>query len=371
MKDKEMDPKLRYLLDELQDAPPRDTEAAARGKANFLKQASVMRSSVSRKQENRHNGWINTIFPVFPRKEHRVMNAMIAVIVAVVMFFGGTGTTVYAAQSSLPDQPLYPLKTWSEDTLLSLAGSPQVRLNYDLDFTDRRITEISGLLSAGRPIPEFTMDRLQNELQHALELAAGMDDPHMVQGLEQIRLRAKVQLQRMNALISGSLESAQPVLLQAQLRLQDQDQLCALGLMDPQEFRLQVQQRQRNRDGMQFPTGTPMPIGNGYSPGFGKGPQTPVETPLPTGNGNGPGQFQPAGTPGKNGPGLQSPTQPLQSGTGPQGPATQSPVDTPVPTGSGNGSGGNQPTGTTEHNDPTPQSPDCTHQTGEGCGNGT
>jgi hypothetical protein len=371
MKDKEMDPKLRYLLDELQNVPPRDPAAAIRGRANFLKQASVMRSSVSRRQENRRNGWIRTIFPVFPIKEHRVMNAVLTVVLAVVIFFGGTGTTVYAAQSSLPDQPLYPLKTWSEDTLLSLAGSPQVRLNYALDFSDRRITEISGLLSAGRPIPEMTFDRLQNELQQTLELVAGMDDSHMAQGLEQIRLRVKVQLQRMDVLITGSLESAQPVLLQAQLRLQEQDQLCALGLTDPQGFRLQVQQHQQNRDGLQFPTSTPMSTGTGYGPVFGKGQQTPVETPLPTGNGNGPGQYQPTGTPEKKGPGTQSPTLSPQSGNGSQGTATQSPADTPVPTGCSSDSGGNQPSGTMEHDGPTPQSPDCTHQTGKGCGNGT
>jgi hypothetical protein len=356
MKDNEIDPKTENMLDVLCSVPPRDLEAAARGKTYFLKQASVMRSAVSRKQENRHNGWINTILPVFPRKEHRVMNAMIAVVVVVVMFFGGTGTTVYAAQASLPDQPLYPLKTWSEDTLLSLTSSPQSRLNYGLDFSDRRITEMADLLSAGRPIPEMTKVRLQNELQQALELAAGMDDPLMVQQLEQIRLRAETQLKTMTALISRAQESAQPVLLQMQLRLQDQVRLCTLGQADPRGFRLQVQQRQWNRDGMQLPTGTPMPTGNSYGPGPGDGLQTPFGTHVPTGNGEGPG--------------LQSPTQPPQSGNGAQGPATQDPASTPMPTGSGNGSGGNQPTGTPGQSGPGPHSPSQTPQPGSGSGNG-
>jgi hypothetical protein len=372
MKDNEMDPKIENTLDVLRSVPPRDPGAAARGKAYFLKQASVMRSAVSRKQETRHNGWINTIFPVFPRKEHRVMNAMIAVVVAVVIFFGGTGTTVYAAQASLPDQPLYPLKTWSEDTLLLLTGSPQSRINYALDFSGRRITEMASLLSAGRPIPEMTMTRLQNELQQALELAAGMDDPQMAQQLEQIRLRIETQLKTMTALISQAQESPQPVLLQTQLRLQDQVRLCMFGLTDPQGFRLHVQQRQQNRDGMQIPTGTPMPTGNGYCPGPGNGLQTPVGMPLPTGNSNGSGQFQPTGTAGQYGPGPQSPTQPPQSGNGKRGPATQEPASTPMPTGNSNGPGseGNQPTGTPGQFGPSPHSPSQTLQPGSGSGNG-
>jgi hypothetical protein len=361
MKDNQMVLKTEDALDVLRSVPPRNPGAAARGKTNFLQQASVMRSSVSRKQETRHNGWINTIFPVFPRKEHRVMNAMIAVIVAVVMFFGGTGTTVYAAQASLPDQPLYPLKTWSEDTLLALTGSPRSRLNYALDFSDRRITEMAGLLSAGRSIPEMTMVRLQNELQQALELAAGMEDPQMVQGLEQIRLRAETQIQKMTVLMSQAQQSAQPALLQAQLRLQDQVRLCTLGLTDPQGFRLQVQQRQRNQDGMQHPTGLPVPTRNGYGPGPGNGPQTPVDTTMPTGNSNGSGSAgnQPTGTPGQSDSGQHSPAQTPQSGNGPQGTATQEPANTPMPTGNGNGTGngGNQPTGTPGQKDAGQYSP--------------
>jgi hypothetical protein len=366
MNDNEMHLNIINKLDILRPVPPRDLGVAARGKAIFLKQASVMRSSISRKQETRQKSWINAIFPAFPSGQHRVVNAMIAAVIAFVMFFGGAGTTVYAAQGSLPDQPLYPLKTWSEDTLISLAGSPQSRLKYTLNFSDRRITEMAGLLSTGRAIPEMTMTRLQAELQQALELVAGMDDPQMLQGLEQIRLRAGFQLQRMNVLISRAPVSVRPALFQTQAQLMQQDQLCVLGQADPRGFRLQVWQREQNRNGKQLPTASPMPAGNGYAPGPGNGLPTPLETPVPTGNSNDSGQFQPIGTQGLNGPGPQSPPQPPQSGDGPQGPALQSPACTPVPTGGGNGSGGNQPTAAPGHNGPTPQSLNGTPHSGGG-----
>jgi hypothetical protein len=344
MRNKKIDPKMNKTLEELRIVPPRDPEAAARGKANFLKQAAGMRAAVSRKQEYRHNGWIHTLFPAFPRKERTpVFNTLMAVILAVAVFFGGAATTVYAAQDSLPNQSLYPVKTWSEDTLLSLTGSPLTRLNYELDFTDRRIAEMTSLAAAGTPIPERVITRLQNELDQALELAAGLEDIQMLQQLEQILLRAETQLQTMNALMAGAPASDQPVLLQAHARIQEQVRLCALGETDPGGFRLQIRQRQQYRggsgigtpglenepqlhggtpmpalNGPQTPGGTPMPTGNGYGPGPGNGLHNPDGTPVPTGsNSSNPGGNQPSGTPGQYGPGPQSTPQSGGSGHGP------------------------------------------------------
>jgi Domain of unknown function (DUF5667) len=344
MRDNEMDPKLNNVLDDLRSVPPRNLEAAAHGKATFLKQAAIIRSTVSRKQEARHNNWINTNIPVFPRKERSLMfNTILAIVLAVTVFFGGTGITAYAAQDSLPDQTLYPVKTWSEDTILSLTGSPLARLNHVLNFSDRRTAEIAGLLSAGNPIPEKVVARLQNELEQALELAAGMDDPQMVQQLEQIRMRAETQLQTMTALMSGVPESEKPALLQAQVRLQEQIQLASMGQADPQAFRLQVQQRLQNQAGSGKQT-----------PESGNGPrrsatQNPTGTPVPSGKGYGPGSSQPTVTPGPKGPDGSQPT------------VTPEPKDP----------GGSQPTGTPGPKGPGTQSPNCTPQHDSSSGNGS
>ena len=82
------------------------------------------------------------------------MNIVIAFALAVVAFFGGTSATVYAAQDSLPDQGLYPVKLWIEDSLLALTISPPARLSTILDFADRRVAEMQGLVSAWKPVPE-------------------------------------------------------------------------------------------------------------------------------------------------------------------------------------------------------------------------
>jgi hypothetical protein len=367
MNEEEINPKIKDALDELQSFPPRDKTMAAHGEANFLKEADEMEATVSRKQQTGLKGWINTIIPAFQRKERLPMlKPFFAVVIAVAVLFGGTGATVYAAQGSLPEQALYPVKTWCEDALVSLASSSQLRLNYELDFSDRRITEMVGLLSAGKPVPEMVATRLQNELQQALELAAGMDDPQMLQQLEQIRLRIETQLQTVTALMAGAKGSENSSLNQTQARLREQVQLVSMGQADPQAFRMQVQQRRQDQDRSGDPT-----------PGSGNGPQGAATknsfgTPVPSGTSYGPGPAgsQIAGTPGQYGPGPKSPNQTPQPGNGSQGPATQNPAVTPNPTRNGDGPNGSQPTGTPGQYGPGLQPPDCTPQRGSGSGNG-
>jgi len=241
-----------------------------------------------------------------------MLNTLIAVVIAVIVSFGGAGATVYAAQDSLPDQALYPVKTWSEDAILSLTGSPQNRLDYTLDFSDRRVAEMARLLAAGKAIPEGVETRIYNELDLALELAAGMDDSQVIKRLAQIRQHVETQMQTMTMLMSGAPESADPILLRTQARLQEQIQLAAMGEADPQGFRMQIQQRFQNHEGSVEQT-----------PGTGNNPQdpgsvNPTEMPSPSGTGNGPGSGgnQLTGTQGQYGPGSHTPDRTPQPGGG-------------------------------------------------------
>jgi hypothetical protein len=242
----------------------------------------------------------STIFPLFQRKERfPMLNSLIAVVLAVVVLFGGSGATVAAAQGSLPDQVLYPVKTWSEDAVLSLTGSTQTRLQYVLDFSDRRILEMTRLLADGKSIPAEVETRLQNELDLVLELAAGMNDTQALQQLQMIMQRADAQYQTMTMLMSGAPQSDGPLLLRAHVRLQEQLQLAGMGESDMSGFRMQVRQRFQYRGGS---GGTPMP-GIGNTPG-GSGPMNSTSMPGSGGHGNGygPGMNQPTFASGTNQP---------------------------------------------------------------------
>jgi len=335
MKKDEMDSRLKNAFNELQNIPLRDPQAAARGRANFLKQAAVFRQSASREADRRQNRWSDTIFPLFQRKGRLpVLKFLIAIVLAVVVLFAMANATVYAAQNSQPGQALYPVKTWSEDVILSLTGSPQMRLNHALDFSDRRVTEMADMLAAGKPIPEGVESRLQNELDLALELIAGMDDSQAIQQLEQVRQRAEVQYQTTTMLMSGATESAEPLLLKTHACLQEQIRLATMGETDLPGFRRQIRQRSQNKGG----SGEQIP-GTGNNP-QGPGPMRPTDVPGPSGTGNGRGSM--------------------------------SPTDKPAPSGNGNepGQGGNQPSGTPGHNGPGSQTPDRTPQPGGGSGHG-
>jgi hypothetical protein len=214
------------------------------------------------------------------------------------------------------------------------------------------VGEMGGMLAAGKPIPETVETRLQNELDLALELIAGMDDSQAVLQLEQVRQRAKAQYQTTTKLMFVAPESAEPLLLKTHACLQEQIRLASMGEMDLQAFRLQIRQRFQNKGG----SGEQTP-GTGNNP-QSPGPMSPTGSPMPSGTGNGQGSVGATGTP-------------MPSGTG-NGQGSVGATGTPVPSGTGNGSGqgGNQPGGTPGHYGPGSQTPDWTPQPGGGSGHG-
>jgi hypothetical protein len=187
-----------------------------------------------------------------------------------------------------------------------------------LDLTDRRLAEITGLQSAGRPIPQTVVDRFQGELDQALELAAGMENPVMVQSLEKVSRHTRGQLQTMALLVERN--PASPHLADIYARLQEQAQAAEQGEADPQGFRLKVHQHLQDRE---------------QKSGNGQGGQVEQDgTPVPHGNGDGSGGNQSDGTPGRG----------------------------------RNGSGNDKTTKTPRNHGQGPGSPEATHQPGKGSG---
>src|SRR3972149_3389814 len=319
MKEVKLNSKIERRFEELRNVPPRDRGSAARGRLQFLRQAEKLRLGVSALEEQRHKGWNRIFPPMFFGKEQPLMKAMIATTLALFVFFSAAGATVYAAQNDLPGQALYQVKTWSEDTAFNLARSEQTQMDYALDFADRRIAEAAGLVNTGQMVPEQLETRLRTQMDLALNLAAGLDEPLMVQQLEQIRLRSQNQLQIMNMLMTNAPESVEPILERMRDRIRQQIQLVELGQSDPQAFKSQVQDRERlqNQDG----SGQPGPNGTQNQDGSGQ----PQQNGMQDQNQYGPGEPQTTGTPGNYGPAGTQPTEPSGAyGPGePQAPDTQ------------------------------------------------
>lgn len=77
----------------------------------------------------------------------KVFGLLLAVVV---VLFGGIGITGVAAQTAIPGDALYPVKTTIESTRLSLAQDAGDRAQMKLAFAEQRLTEIGGLIREGR-----------------------------------------------------------------------------------------------------------------------------------------------------------------------------------------------------------------------------
>jgi uncharacterized membrane protein YgcG len=239
---------LTEAIESIKEIPPRNDQASRAGRAAFLEEGAKYRSEFTEGEKHPLGESLLALFrtaffsPAF--------KPVAALVLAMVLFLGAAATTVYAAQESLPDQALYPVKIWSEDARLSMSVSAQSRLEFALDFSDRRLSEMAGLQAAGESIPESLENRYQTELQMALELAAGMDDPQALQLLVMVHQRAKNQVQPMQQILSGASGSQESLLMRANQRLQEQIRLSALGESNLSGLRDQLRLGLQGKPGM-------------------------------------------------------------------------------------------------------------------------
>jgi hypothetical protein len=110
----------------------------------------------------------------------RMVLSIVAILVLGITFlFGGSAMTVLAAQSSIPGDTLYPIKTSLENTRLSLASSAAARAELQLQFAERRLNETQSLVAEGRfqnlmPVTAQYEEHIQKALAE-MELIAESD----------------------------------------------------------------------------------------------------------------------------------------------------------------------------------------------------
>jgi hypothetical protein len=280
----DLDPQLEKELARVREVPARDPNAAARGRARFLAEASVMRPKpVERKRQ------------VFIKRY--AWQAALATMVVLVLVFGGGAGAALAAQDDLPNQPLYPVKLITEDVRLNLASGSQAKIDLLLQFVDVRIDEMNQLVVLESDIPVKTTERLENQVQLALELAAGLDDEEEMQAAL-TRIRTRLEEQTRN-LAQGEGEAGE-TLRQTQLMLQARLRLVSEGMVDHGLFRNQMRYGQGGASTDLSPVSSETPFtgsgtgGPDQTPGYQNSPE---KTPEPPGQ---PGSQQ---TPGGGGAG--------------------------------------------------------------------
>lgn len=294
LKEKE-DQQIIEALESLRQTPPRDPRAAVRGRTRFLAQASSMQKTVSPNAFQRLNDWIATIFLRYRKERSPMLGTISSIIIALAVVLGGGGITAFAAQDSLPNEVLYPVKLYLEDARYGLTDNPVTQIGLLTKFSNKRIDEITGLALQGEAVPNGVVTRLHNNLRTMLQLAAGLDEEFATPALLQIRQNLRTQEQLMSQL--GQPEELNPALEQLRAMLREQHRLVQEGLEEPAQF------QQMYRHGESESPGSPPentePKGNQYGNCTEPGECEPI------GDGEGPGPGTEGGNPepGGEGPG--------------------------------------------------------------------
>jgi hypothetical protein len=204
----------------LERVPGRDPERANVARQAYLDQVAVWSPTVSPERQSRLNRWMS-IF----RKERSPMLKLARIITISAILLGGTAGTAFAAQESLPDQALYPVKTLIEDVRLGLTADPQAEFDLLMAYVQERFEEIEALVEAGKPVTEDVQVRLQNQLQSAFQNAAELDDNALIKAMEQVRTQSQMHVQLLSQLnkkapegTKGNLETAEQAVIRSQIQ---------------------------------------------------------------------------------------------------------------------------------------------------------
>ncbi len=332
-------------LEKLKAMPRRNAQNALAGRAAFLQEAHELAQGVSVHTEMRPIGWKQKLTNLFSiRKERSPMFSTLAtLLVALTLVFGGGGITLASAQNSLPDQPLYNLKLWTEELRFSLAFDPQAAWQLSLAFADRRAAEVQAMFGASQPLPQTVQERYRSQVEQTIRLANGLPDDQGLTALEQTRERLRLQERALNQLQLQNDPQAQTIRERMRLMLQER-----LNWMDGDiERRQQHQGSPAQPAADESPSATSQPTatvetpiapspGSGYDPGAGDGTcdtctpnageSNPWTTSVPTPGssyGPGPNPTQDGGDDGGKTQDTQpNPTQSQQQST-PKGPGSQ------------------------------------------------
>ncbi len=240
MNNNEINPELKKMLESLQDVPARDLQQKHIGREKFLSQAKDIQPrrtpalpSKSRVGAPLRKSWL-------PR---------LAAILAVVLFaLSSIGGTVYAAQSSLPDDLLYPLKTLTEDIQIGLESDPEQRLDLYASFANRRLEEIEAQVLAGEEISDKALARLEKLSEKMLQQAAKVGEKGLENALRQIQQALEKQNQVLEKLQKQTPGPGEKGLLNAIEKIRERLELVDNGLQEPQGFIKTIKERKEKSD---------------------------------------------------------------------------------------------------------------------------
>ena len=226
--DEPIDPRLGSMLELLSSVPPRNPEATARGTTRFRTELEALFPSEPQTASQRLASWLRLrLTPTRKQEDENMISTkkgfafttIAAVIVVMAMIFGGVTLTASAAQSSLPGDALYLVKTGLEETQVRLAGDAYDLAQLHMTFAERRLNEISALIAAGRfnDIGTATKDfefQVDQAIQ-ALKLVSASDPARAASLSQRITAALAQYAQALSSVMTRVPESVKPAVRQA------------------------------------------------------------------------------------------------------------------------------------------------------------
>ncbi len=263
-----------------------------------------------------------------------MFGALATILLILSLAFGGGGISVAAAQTSLPDEPLYGLKLWSEEARLRLNGVPQAQFELALKLIERRSNEIMTMLADGKTPTDKVLERYQAQVEMALHLAVGLPEGEALPAM--VRLQDRLRLMEQTTQTMMGTPQAEVVQTRIRTMLQECINWIDGAEETPDQYQQMLKDRDQDRDQdgkqdkdqnrIQLHTGTPASTG-GKQNSSNDGNCGEECTPAATGKGGNP-WTETTPTPGSEyGPGPQATDAP---GPGPQ--ATDAPGPGPQAT---------------------------------------
>ncbi|MDZ7844851.1 MAG: DUF5667 domain-containing protein [Anaerolineales bacterium] len=222
MNEHEINPKLKKYLDSLKETPERDQEQAAETRAKFLARAESI--TPPQRTPARDKKWFQ--FPGKAWASRKWAPALAGILAALILALASVGGTVYAAQDSLPNDFLYPVKTLTETIQLKLEDDLEDRLDLHTHFAKRRLEEIQMMLENNEEIPPSALVRLETQTQKMLQEAAHIE----TQARQKALLQIQYNLQEQSLVLS---QGNQGELGDVRERVQKQLEVVAEGIRNP------------------------------------------------------------------------------------------------------------------------------------------
>jgi len=154
---------------------------------------------------------------IWQNNQRRFTMSWVIIITTIVSLVSGAGA-VYASESALPGDMLYPVKNWSENMQLRFTEEDN-EFGLQLQFMDRRMQEMGELIDRGRV---EDLDTLQQHYQNStalMEQALNQVQAENPEEAVQLRTKLEEKLQEHARLMNQYLEGEGPADDALQLRL--------------------------------------------------------------------------------------------------------------------------------------------------------